>query len=148
MRIISADTKHLKKIIELHQLLYVDELKSIQPFPWSLGSWVETNLQNIYIAEDNDILGAVCVRCSILGFVIETLMVDFRYQGLGIGRSLVEHAKMLVYRAGGKRLGVCSFTVYGKKRFYENCGFTYVREAHYEDQTGKKHPYHCLIMEL
>jgi len=149
MNIIHADRRNLEELVALHKLLRPNELKGIEPFIWCEKSWIEANLGHMYLAENEGaMLGAICVKPSVSGFFIETLVVGLKHQGAGVGRLLIEYAKKLIRNERTNRLAVCSFAVYGKKRFYENCGFTYVREVCYEDQTGNKHPYHCFLMEL
>lgn len=143
MKIISAEQQHLETLVALHALLYPDVLHSIRHFQWSERWWIEANLKNIYVAtEKGNVLGEVCVLPSGAGFRIETLAVAPEHQGFGVGRSLVDYAKMVARAKGSKTLAVCSFAVYDKRTFYEACGFVHMREC------GNQYPYHHMVMAL
>ncbi len=106
--------------------------------PWiTLGRSLETSLaivrdpdREVYLARDTDGIAGFLILCMTGAFVgyIQTVCVDPRCRGRGLGSRLVEFAEERILRVSPNIfLCVSSFND-GARRLYERLGYTVVGE--------------------
>ena len=143
-RIRQARASDLEAVRRLNTLLRT----GVRGFYWDSDRYLRSAIarRSCYVAEENREVQAALIVASKLPegvreqrhLVIETLVVDPRYRGHGIGTELVELAKRLAFDRN-RRLYVESFYEYGKPSYYRNIGFEL---AHYRGR-----PYHVLYFD-
>ncbi len=143
-RVRQAKASDLEAVRRLNALLRT----GVRDFYWDSDRYLRSAIarRSCYVArEDGEVQAALIVANQQPQgarqhehLVIETLVVDPRFRGRGIGTELVELAKRLAFE-GDRRLYVESFYEYGKPSYYRKIGFELDDPAQYRGR-----PYHVL----
>lgn len=122
MQITKANINDLEAIVALNKLFHLD----FPEFKWDTPEWVRKEIEdnNYYVARDKSVVASLCLKMKDKEAHIETIAVQQGMQGNGLGRELIEFAKVQSKQEGKSKLSVESFCDYGLVKFYEKCGFT------------------------
>lgn len=138
-----AEASDAAAITALNRLFHLD----IPDFRWDTLPWVEEQirLKNYYVIRDNKgVAAAMCLHFDGETAVVEAIAVRADRQKDGLGKFLLEIAKLICIVRDVKTLAVESFCAYGVDGFYEKCGF--VRAAELKQFHG--HDYYCFSLDL
>ena len=111
-----------------------EELKDLfKSVEWSSGDYPSKlviamkNFKSVFSAYDNDkLVGMICVMDDgIMNAYIHYLLVNPKYQGLKIGKTLVE----MVKEKYKDYLRIAVIGYHKAIKFYESCGFTKSEES-------------------
>ena len=132
MKIISATTSNLNRIITLHKQLSLPNPPN--DYVWDKPSWIKQEIEErnfwtlkIRNRNRNYTQGAICLQLDFLEdpdeAYIASLVIDPNYHKKGLGKKLVEFAKTRAKKAGKRLLTVESLCKYHATGFYKKCGF-------------------------
>lgn len=136
MEIKSAKLNDLEAIVELNKQFHLD----IPNFKWDTPQWTSQEIKRgnyFVLSEENETLGAICLRTKDEGMCIETLAVKSGLHKRGFGKALVEYAKTYAKKQGQRKLIVESFLDYGLENFYTGRGF--LKSVTPYEYAGKKY---------
>ena len=143
-RVRQAGASDLEAVRKLNALLRT----GVRDFYWDSDRYLQSSIArgSCFVARENGEVRAALiveskdpeVRREQEHLVVETLVVDPRFRGRGIGTELVELAKQLAFEQN-RRLYVESFYEYGKPSYYRNIGFALDEPDQYRGR-----PYHVL----
>ncbi len=77
------------------------------------------SVQEIKVAKEDQLLGAINIETSGDEQIIQTIAVNLHYHKKGNGKKLIEFAKKTARESGCTKLTVESFQSYGLQEFYE-----------------------------
>ena len=143
MHIVKAKDSNIKDILKLNAQIHVDT----PLFQGSSKVWVEEQVKNgnYFLMQDrNEICGAICLLEKDGQFHLETIAVDEKQHGKGIGTQFIDFAKTKARENGFGSLYVDTYCEYNVDSFYERCGFRKIPT--FAKYRGK--PYHRFTVNV
>lgn len=110
-------------ISELNSQFHLD----LQGFRWDQKDWILEEIEkgNYFIfRQGEEAIGALCLTLTVDSATIETIAVNKRMHGTGIGKRMVRYAREWAIKRGRSYVTVESFEKYNLESFYLNSGFS------------------------
>lgn len=143
MEIILAKLDDLESITSLNSQFHLE----IDNFKWDTPKWISQEIKQghyVLLKEKNDTLGAMCLEPKEDIMYIQTIAVQQKLHKKGLGRNLINYAKIHAKKERSKKIVVESFLDYNLEGFYTKCGF--LKSYFTQEYGGKKYNHYFMYV--